>query len=125
MDALPDASVKRQKVDEPPAPAEDFFDFLNSKKKPKVDQEAIKREKHERYLASLRNKANWDKDDDTEEYVLGGDYALQYVKEPELKALLKEAINKEMASYRKQECQDGDCYAICYCKRKIYLKFKE
>lgn len=122
MDALPDVSVKRQKVEESPPPTEDFFDFLQSKKKPKVDQEAIK---HEKYIASLKNKANWDYDDTNDEYVLGGDYVLQYVKEPQLKDLLKEAIHKEMTSYRKQGCQDGDCYAICYCKRKIYLKFKE
>lgn len=124
MDKDEQLSVKRAKIEEDASLQEDFFDFLKSKQTPKVDKEKEIQEKHEKYIASLRNKANWDWDNKTQEYVLGGDYALQYVKEAELKALLKEAINKEMASYRKQGCQDGDCYAICYCKRKIYLKFK-
>lgn len=89
------------------------------------DKKAKDEERRQEAIKCILDKSKWSYDVKTQNYTLMYEYALFGMDIVVINAILKEQLNKQVEWSKKEAIEYCDCYAICYCKRKLVVRFKE
>jgi len=89
------------------------------------DKKAQDEKRRQEAIKCINDKSKWSYDVKNKNYTLVYGGVLYGMDLDIINALLKEQLNKEVISSEKVAIGNCDCDYICYCNKKLVVRFKE